>query len=149
MKYQDIENSKFEVRLLCRDCGKKLNSTIPMSAEEMYADWTRLVFTAGFNAGKCPNGCRSTFSDLNINTSMPIYDVKTDKPIVFQLFKFLRGNFYSDDYDKVCSCKDVSEEEIYESEKYPAVHGRCGQWLTSYKDKSLSDTKRYDALQAH
>lgn len=133
--YQNIKDSKFEVRLLCHDCGKKLNSTTPMTADEIRKEWTMLVITSGFNAGKCPGGCRSTFSDLNINTNMPIFDVKTNKEIKYDLFKFLSGGFYSDDYDKVCICSKRAKNEIYVSDKYPAVHGKCGRWLKSYKDE--------------
>jgi hypothetical protein len=136
MKYRNLDDCKFEVRVLCRDCGKTLNSTVPMTDKEIRADWTRLVLSSGFVTPRCSGGCRATFSDLNINTSMPIYDLETQKPIEFELFKFLRGNFYSDDHDKVCECKRRRKDETYETESYPAVHGLCGKWLKRYESKS-------------
>jgi len=52
--------------LKCRDCGRELNRTEPLTEEQ--ASHARI--TSAFAAGACPNGCRSTFSDLNINTEI-------------------------------------------------------------------------------
>ena len=71
----------FSVHICCGDCGTEMNSTVEMTAEEIRKDWTRLVMSSGFNAGKCPNGCRSTFSDLNINTDLKLYDCAAKKYI--------------------------------------------------------------------
>jgi hypothetical protein len=129
----NIDNAKFKVVLRCHDCGKELNETIEMTAQELLQRWTQLVLTSGFNAGKCPDGCRSTFSDLNTNTGMVIEDVATGKKFKLQASKFLAGYFYKDDYDKVCKCRTYQPDEVYVSDKYPAVHGVCGGWLKKYK----------------
>jgi heterodisulfide reductase subunit B len=52
--------------LKCRDCGHILNTAehVPETNKGVVS------FTAAFNAGRCPNGCRSTFSDLNLNTEL-------------------------------------------------------------------------------
>lgn len=128
----NIDTAKFKVVLRCRDCGKQLNETTEMTAKEVWQRWTQLVLTSGFNAGKCPEGCRSTFSDLNINTGMVIVDAATGKEFQLQAYKFLSGHFYQDDYDKVCECRTYQPDEVYISDKYPAVHGVCGNWLKRY-----------------
>ena len=86
---------------------------------------------------KCPGGCRATFSDLNINTGLVIVDVNTGKDFELQAYKFLAGKFYTDDYVKVCDCNDRNDDEIYISDKYPAVHGVCGKWIKKYEDKHV------------
>lgn len=130
----NIAEAKFKIVLRCGDCGKQLNETTEMTAQELWQRWTQLVLSSGFNAGKCPEGCRSTFSDLNINTGMVVLDVATGAEFQLQAYKFLAGKFYQDDYDKVCECKTYHPDEVYISEKYPAVHGVCGNWLQRYKD---------------
>jgi hypothetical protein len=129
---QNIDDCKFIVKLHCGDCGTVLNNTSEMSMSEIWENWTRIVLSSGFVAGKCPSGCRKTFSDLNINTHTTIYDVATGKPFELQAYKFLIGKFYSEDYEKVCDCDNKADDEIYKSEKYPAVHGVCGKWITKY-----------------
>ena len=52
--------------LECADCGHELNRTDPLTKYDAYI----ASMNARFNAGKCPNGCRSTFSDLNLNTKI-------------------------------------------------------------------------------
>ncbi len=52
--------------LKCADCGHVLNTAEHVPEDEK----ARVGLTAGFNAGSCPNGCRATFSDLNINTNL-------------------------------------------------------------------------------
>lgn len=52
--------------LKCADCGAELNRTPALTQED--AAHAR-IFSA-FAGGKCPKGCRSTFSDLNINTTI-------------------------------------------------------------------------------
>lgn len=59
-------------RLRCADCGAVLNETIPVSD----ADKAICAITSGFVAGQCPNGCRSTFSDMNINTKLEWEEVR-------------------------------------------------------------------------
>jgi hypothetical protein len=58
--------------LRCADCGQELNRTPPLTREEAN---TARVFSA-MAAGRCPNGCRSTFSDLNINTRVEEFPVE-------------------------------------------------------------------------
>ena len=131
---QNIKDAKFKMLLLCGDCGKQLNETKEMTGKELYDGWTMLIMTSGFNAGTCPEGCRSTFSDLNINTSTPVVDIKTGKHFELQAYKFTNGHFYNDDYNEVCHCESVTDDEIYFSDKYPEVHGVCGKWIQPYKD---------------
>ncbi len=52
--------------LICADCGAVLNTAehVPESKKAWVA------FTSGGAAGPCPNGCRSTFSDMNWNTKL-------------------------------------------------------------------------------
>jgi hypothetical protein len=130
MKLQDCT---FVVRQVCADCSAKLCDTKILTAEEIYKKWWKIVMTAGFAAGKCPNGCKPTFSDLNIHTDLIIIDFATQNKLEFQTLKFLYGNFYQDDHAKVCECNDRLEDEIYFSDKYPAVHGKCGKWIEEYK----------------
>ena len=68
-------SSRYVVQLCCSDCGEVLNQTIEMSAKEIYDEWSSLVIGSAFASGKCKNGCRSTFSDCNINTDMKIFDM--------------------------------------------------------------------------
>lgn len=56
----------------CADCGAELNRTPPLTDEQ--AAEAR-VFSA-FAAGRCPNGCRSTFTDLNINTRIQSHAIE-------------------------------------------------------------------------
>ena len=57
--------------LRCNDCGAELNRTEPLDEQ---AQSTARINSA-FAAGACPNGCRSTFSDLNINTRIEEIEV--------------------------------------------------------------------------
>jgi hypothetical protein len=129
---KNIKDATFMVRLNCRDCGALLNETRPMTFEEFSKDYGLLSMAAGFNSGNCPNECRSTFSDLNLNFNMTIMDAETRKVFEYRTIKYLRGNFYLEDYGQVCTCEARSEDEVYFSDKYPAVHGVCGRWLTVY-----------------
>ncbi len=61
------------------------------------------------------------------------FHYETNKQIDFQLLKFLRGNFYSEDHDKVCRHENVPDDEIYVSDDYPEVHGKCGRWMKPYE----------------
>lgn len=54
--------------LQCNDCGLELNRSNPLTDEEV----PKAKLFSGFAAGPCPNGCRSTFSDLNLNTKIVI-----------------------------------------------------------------------------
>jgi hypothetical protein len=63
---------RFHVLLLCGDCMNELNRSHPRTEKEISRNWTMIVMESGFVAGKCAAGCRSTFSDLNINTEFAI-----------------------------------------------------------------------------
>ena len=78
MKEIEYENlkpvKKYYILLLCDECKSELNRTQLITGEEIKHNWTMLVMGSGFNAGKCKNGCRSTFSDYNINTELKIFE---------------------------------------------------------------------------
>jgi len=57
--------------LKCRDCGEVLNETEPFPDKEE----GRVAVSSGLAAGPCPKGCRSTFSDLNMNTTLEVRSV--------------------------------------------------------------------------
>lgn len=48
----------------CAECGRELNRTVPLTDDQK--SFARV--SSGLAAGPCPNGCRSTFTDLNLNT---------------------------------------------------------------------------------
>ena len=50
--------------LSCADCEKELDRTDPLTKKQA----TMARVASGLNSVKCPNGCRSTFSDCNWNT---------------------------------------------------------------------------------
>lgn len=54
--------------LKCRDCGAELNRTAPFPDEER----AKISIFSVFAAGPCPNGCRATFRDLNLNTKLVV-----------------------------------------------------------------------------
>lgn len=54
--------------LKCRDCHAELNRTNPFPD----SDEAQVRLSSGLAAGQCPNKCRSTFSDLNLNTTLEI-----------------------------------------------------------------------------
>lgn len=76
MKIEEVKRdaTKYIVRLLCADCGKELNQTKPMTGEEVHNNWVLIVMGSGLFADGCPNKCRKTFSDLNINTKFDIVE---------------------------------------------------------------------------
>jgi hypothetical protein len=130
-----IAERKFKVLLLCHDCRAQLNATVEMTAAQVYDDWTQLVMSSGFVSGKCKQGCRSTFSDLNINTTLQIVDAGTGKKVEFKTFKLTAGRFYSEDHNDLCCCTR-SDEEVYEGGGYPPVHGPCGKFIEAYSHAS-------------
>jgi len=72
-KLDDLDESlRYRCRLVCADCGGQLNVTSEFSKKELREAWTHLCFSSGLVAGKCPKGCRSTFSDCNINTRLVV-----------------------------------------------------------------------------
>ena len=56
--------------LTCADCGSELNRAehVPDSAK------SKVAMASAFAAGSCPKGCRSTLSDLNLNTKLEWQD---------------------------------------------------------------------------
>lgn len=74
IELSDIEDSDelFVVSLQCADCHAELNRTKEQPGREIWEHWTMIVLGSGFVAGKCKEGCRSTYSDLNINTDLVI-----------------------------------------------------------------------------
>ena len=56
--------------LKCRDCKCELNRSKPY--EDKHEG--KVVVSSAFAAGPCPNGCRSTFKDLNLNTEIERID---------------------------------------------------------------------------
>lgn len=67
----------YTAHLCCAQCGTKLNESLEMDLQHMCEAWARLVMTKGFNAGACPNGCQPTFSDLNLSTTVKLFNVST------------------------------------------------------------------------
>lgn len=61
--------------LECAQCNYELNRSVEMTSEEINKNWSLMCISSALVAGQCPNGCPSTFSDCNINTT--IY--RTDK----------------------------------------------------------------------
>lgn len=71
---------RFQVKLVCADCGHELNRTVIFENLQALKDaWTGLCFSGPLNSGKCPKGCRSTFSDLNINVRQIVFDPDTNE----------------------------------------------------------------------
>lgn len=58
--------------LKCGECGAELNRSVPFEEK----DESKVRLTSGFAAGPCPKGCRSTFSDLNLNTKIEIQEAE-------------------------------------------------------------------------
>jgi len=52
--------------LSCSDCGQELNRAENVPDDEKH----RVGMGSPLVAGKCPKGCRSTFSDMNMNTEL-------------------------------------------------------------------------------
>lgn len=66
---------RFVVKVHCKDCDEVLNtSRVYETLDEMQKSWMMMVFSSGLVTGKCPKGCRATFSDCNINTTLKVYD---------------------------------------------------------------------------
>lgn len=61
-----MSEALWKATLKCHDCGTVLNTAEHVPESEK----SRVSIFSGFAAGRCPKGCRSTFSDLNINTDL-------------------------------------------------------------------------------
>lgn len=73
---EDIQDSEqsFVILNCCKDCGEELNRSVVLTGKSIKKNWTKIVLGSGLNTKKCPNGCRSTFSDININTKLKIIE---------------------------------------------------------------------------
>lgn len=74
-----ITEGKYVVRLRCKECGAELNATTEMTGAQVLANWVKLAIGSAFVVWKCPKGCRSPFSVLNINTEMVITPVEANE----------------------------------------------------------------------
>lgn len=72
-------DGRYVVRVNCRDCKTQLNTTTVMTGNQVMANWGKLVISSGLVTKSCPNGCRATWSDCNINTEMTIIHEANDK----------------------------------------------------------------------
>jgi hypothetical protein len=52
--------------LTCADCGHELNRAVNVPKDQRL----RVSILSAFAGGRCPNGCRPTCLDLNINTNL-------------------------------------------------------------------------------
>lgn len=59
-----VPDGVFIIVVKCRDCGKELNRSKPLTRNE----YTIAVLLCPIMTGRCPNGCRSTYDDCNLNT---------------------------------------------------------------------------------
>lgn len=73
-----IDDKEYKILVKCADCGAIMNETVPIKGEELKSKWSQLVITAPFNIRQCKNGCRSTFSDLNLNHDLVIVEATND-----------------------------------------------------------------------
>jgi hypothetical protein len=62
----------YMVAVLCRDCGKQLMESKPLTGQKIRDDWALMVTSAPLACPSCPNGCRATYSDCNANTDFEI-----------------------------------------------------------------------------
>jgi len=59
-----VPNGVFIIVVKCADCGAELNRSRPLTKD----NYTQAVILGPIMTPACPNGCRSTFSDCNLNT---------------------------------------------------------------------------------
>lgn len=128
-----VTERQFKVVVRCADCGTELNSTVPLSSRQVQEEWPRLAISSALVTGSCPRGCRATFSDCNINTNMTVVDIASGKDVDFATLKLTDGHFYSESHHDLCPCAGRADDELYESERYPTVHGTCGKFVEAYR----------------
>ena len=63
----------WKATLKCHDCGAVLNTAVNVPEDKKQI----VNISSGFAARSCPNGCRATFSDLNINTDL-VWELQYD-----------------------------------------------------------------------
>lgn len=59
-----VPEGLFIIVVECADCKAELNRSRPLTKK----DYTLAVLSGPLVTKPCPNGCRSTFSDCNLNT---------------------------------------------------------------------------------
>jgi hypothetical protein len=59
-----VPDGTFIIVVKCADCAAELARSNPLTKEQ----YTMAVLSAPLITKPCPNGCRSTWSDCNINT---------------------------------------------------------------------------------
>lgn len=75
IKLADVKpEGTYVVQVLCGDCRAVLLESVDIIGDELKDAWSNLVLTKGFNTPKCKQGCRSTYSDFNINSDMTIVE---------------------------------------------------------------------------
>jgi len=61
-----MKTALWKATLKCADCGIVLNTALNVPESEK----GRVSASSGLVATPCPNGCRSTETDLNLNTKL-------------------------------------------------------------------------------
>jgi len=72
---------KYHIKCRCSRCGQLLMTSREATKKEIKKDWSKIVFGASFGAPRCKKCGYSTFSDLNIGTTLKIYKVGSRKCI--------------------------------------------------------------------
>jgi hypothetical protein len=61
----------------CGDCGTELRRSNPFPPK----DRPFVLLSSALMNERCPNGCRATYSDCNMNTAFDFIDAKTGELI--------------------------------------------------------------------
>lgn len=69
-----MAESLWRAVLTCADCGQVLNTAEHVPESEK----SQVTLFSGLAAGPCPKGCRSTFSDVNLNTRLEWQEEQAD-----------------------------------------------------------------------
>ena len=56
----------WKATLKCHDCGAVLNTATNVPENKKL----QVIISSALVAGSCPNGCRASFSDCNMNTDL-------------------------------------------------------------------------------
>ena len=94
--YEDAEppDMMYKAVLRCSSCGAAINETENKTAKELVDNHIMISMTSVF-AGDCPKGCRPTFSDCNMRTSIT-YENDKGKRFTFEEIKATVTNERSD-----------------------------------------------------
>jgi hypothetical protein len=80
LEVNDLDDEKqYQIIITCSDCNEVLNTSVVMTGKKIKEKWGILVMGSPINTGSCPNGCRATFSDCNLNTEMEIVEYKEEE----------------------------------------------------------------------